>query len=177
MTTRSRRQASPDRARRLRPGDRPLPISGLGRPPAPRPCSETAGQPLPALLESTPAALAQLACVLATRVELWRPLLQVDPDRRWYARVAGGEGWDAWLHTWLPGQGTGPHRHDGTAGAFTVLSGELEERLPPGAGTAGAGRRYRSPDVRAFDPDHEHELVGVGPGPAASLHVYAPRLR
>lgn len=173
MTIRSRRSASPDHVHRLRPGDRPLPGLALSRPPAPRPCSETAGQPLPVLLESTPAALAQLACVLATRVELWRPVLQLDPDRRWYARVAGGEGWEAWLHTWLPGQTTGPHRHDGAAGAFTVLSGELEERLPR---AGGGSRRYRSPDVRAFDRDHEHELVGTGSGAAASLHVYAPPL-
>ena len=171
MTIRSRRSASPDHVHRLRPGDRPLPGLALSRPPAPRPCSETAGQPLPVLLESTPAALAQLACVLATRVELWRPVLQLDPDRRWYARVAGGEGWEAWLHTWLPGQATGMHRHDGAAGAFTVLSGGLEER------TATGVTQYRSPDVRAFDRDHEHDLAGTGPGATASLHVYAPPLR
>jgi hypothetical protein len=151
--------------------------TSLGRAPVPRPCTETVGLPLPELLETTPAALAQLACILATRVELWRPLLHVDPDRRWYARVAGGEGWEAWLHTWLPGQTTGPHRHGGSAGAFTVLSGELAEQVARPDLGLGRATTFRSPDVRAFDGRHRHQLTGSGTGPAASLHVYAPALR
>ena len=45
--------------------------------------------------------------------------------------------YEAWLLTWLPGQSTGLHDHGGSAGAFTVLSGVVEEStLPPAAPAA-----------------------------------------
>jgi hypothetical protein len=61
---------------------------------------------LPKLSSPTPAGLARLATVLATRADLWRPLIQVDQENRWFTRIAGGDGWEAWLLTWLPGQRT-----------------------------------------------------------------------
>ena len=137
-------------------------------------------EPLPELERPTPGALARLAAVLATRTELWRPLLHFDADRRWYTRVAGGPGWEAWLLTWLPGQRTGLHDHGRASGAFTVLAGELTELTPaerePGRDARLHARTLRVPDVRAFGADHVHEVAGAGDGPAASLHVYAPRL-
>ena len=133
---------------------------------------------LPELERPGPRGLGRLAQRLAERAELWRPLLHVDPERRWYARLAAGEGWEAWLLTWLPGQRTGLHDHGDSAGAFTVLAGTLVELTPsrrPGPATL-AERTLRAPDVRAFGPDHVHDVLGAGDGPAASLHVYGPRL-
>ena len=117
---------------------------------------------------------------LAGRVEVWRPLLHVDPENRWYTRVAGGDGWEAWLLTWLPGQRTGLHDHGPSAGAFTVLAGQLEEITAVHRPSRGSDqlktRTLAAPDVRAFSYQHVHEVIGAGTGPAASLHVYAPEL-
>jgi len=127
----------------------------------------------------SPRALARIARQLAGQAEIWRPLLHVDPDRRWYTRLTAGDGWEAWLLTWLPGQGTDLHDHGGSAGAFTVLSGELQELTPAPTGADPsrlAARVLRAPQVRAFGPSHVHQVIGVGDTAAASLHVYGPAL-
>jgi hypothetical protein len=127
----------------------------------------------------SPKALARIATHLAGQVEIWRPLLHVDPDRRWYTRLATGDGWEAWLLTWLPGQGTDLHDHGGSSGAFTVLCGELQELTPAPTSTDPARMSSRvlpAPQVRAFGPSHIHQVIGVGDTAAASLHVYGPAL-
>src|SRR3954471_14017962 len=65
---------------------------------------------------------------LARRPDLWRPLVQFT-EPRFHARLASGPDWEAWLLTWLPGQSTGLHDHGGSAGAFTVLAGSVDEDL------------------------------------------------
>lgn len=133
--------------------------------------------PLPTLISHAPWGVARLAQSLAVRAELWRPLLHVDPDRRWYTRLAETEEWEAWLLTWAPGQRTGLHDHGESAGAFVVLSGELVERVPATGRRGGlAGHTLETHDVRAFASGYVHDLAGAGDGPAASLHVYAPKL-
>jgi hypothetical protein len=127
----------------------------------------------------SPKALARIARHLAGQVDVWRPLLQVDPERRWYTRLTVGDGWEAWLLTWLPGQGTDLHDHGGSSGAFTVLSGELQELTPAPTGSDPvrmSSRVLRAPQVRAFGPSHIHQVIGVGDTAAASLHVYGPAL-
>jgi predicted metal-dependent enzyme (double-stranded beta helix superfamily) len=127
----------------------------------------------------TPKALAGLAVEFAARSEIWRPLLHVDPDRRWYTRLRVGAGWEAWLLTWLPGQGTDLHDHGGSSGAFAVLFGDLQESTPAPAGsdpTRLASHVFRPGQVRAFGASHVHQVTGVGDGVAASLHVYGPAL-
>ena len=128
-----------------------------------------------------PRELAEIALQLAGQPELWQPLLRVDPDRRWYSRLRTGDGWEAWLLTWLPGQGTDLHDHGGSSGAFTVLSGELEELTPtpasPEAATARlTGRVLRAGQVRSFGASYVHQVTGVSADAAASLHVYGPAL-
>jgi predicted metal-dependent enzyme (double-stranded beta helix superfamily) len=127
----------------------------------------------------SPRTLAAIVQRLAADTETWRPLLHFDPERRWYTRLQIGDGWEAWLLTWLPGQGTDLHDHGGSAGAFTALEGSLRELTP--APTGGnpvrmAGRTLRSPQIRAFGPSHIHQVVNEGDTPAASLHVYGPAL-
>ena len=114
----------------------------------------------------------------------WEPLIEFR-EPRWYRRVAEGPGWEAWLLSWLPGQSTGLHDHGGSAGAFAVLRGAVDEVLPlpsrPDSDDAEAGRtrlarrRYRAGQVRAFPAHHLHD-VAAGGELAVTLHVYAPRL-
>ena len=134
------------------------------------------GAPVPQL---APRVLAGIALELAAQVTLWQPLLQVDPERRWYHRLRTGDGWEAWLLTWLPGQGTDLHDHGGSSGAFTVLAGELEELIPSPTGANPvqlASRVLRAGQTRSFGASYIHQVTGVSSTAAASLHVYGPAL-
>jgi quercetin dioxygenase-like cupin family protein len=137
-------------------------------------------RPAPALPAAArpagPATLGRLARALAAEPELWRPLLHVDPVDRWYARLARADGWEAWLLTWAPGQRTGIHDHGASAGAFAVLDGRIDELTPRPRAGGLATRTFAAGDVRSFGPDYVHEVVGAGDRPAATLHVYGPRL-
>jgi len=98
-----------------------------------------------------------------------------DPNRRWYRRLAAAADHEAWVLTWLPGQGTDLHDHGGSAGAFTVLSGSLVEEVP-----SGGSLRLRllvPGQVRGFGPRHIHRVVNRGPVAAISVHVYGPALK
>jgi predicted metal-dependent enzyme (double-stranded beta helix superfamily) len=127
----------------------------------------------------TPHELAEIVQRLASDVETWRPLLHFDPERRWYTRLQIGAGWEAWLLTWLPGQGTDLHDHGGSSGAFTALQGQLRELTPSPTGANPvrmSARTLHSPQIRAFGPSHIHRVINEGDTPAASLHVYGPAL-
>ena len=89
------------------------------------------------------------------------------------ARVADEPDFEAWLLTWLPGQGTDLHDHGGSAGAFTVLAGRLTEQT---VGVRLMDRGYGRGATREFGPHHVHRMVNAGTVPAVSLHVYAPAL-
>ena len=106
---------------------------------------------------------------------LWRPLVRFDPAQRVHTRLYFGPGWEAWVLTWLPGQGTLIHDHGGSAGAFVVVDGSLTEetyglrRLTvPSVRELGVGR------VRAFSEHHVHRVTNTGTTPTISVHVYAP---
>ena len=102
-----------------------------------------------------------------------------DPSARWYARVAAEADHEAWLLTWLPGQGTDLHDHGGSAGAFVVVSGALTERtVARGDGPAVlVANALAAPDGRRFGPHHIHQITNESHRPAVSLHVYGPALR
>jgi Cysteine dioxygenase type I len=96
----------------------------------------------------------------------------------YYVRLAREPEFEAWLLTWLPGQGTDWHDHGGSAGAFITLRGVLTERhaeigygLPR---VVPGGRELVSGTLRAFGSRHIHEVTNWGLEPAVSLHVYAP---
>jgi len=126
--------------------------------------------------------LAQTARLLADDRAVWAGLVDFDPVSRYYARVAAEADHEAWLLTWLPGQGTEWHDHGQSAGSFVVLQGQLCERV---ADLVGPGRtpqvsedvgRLRAGQQRTFGRHYVHHVSNEGPDPAVSLHVYAPRL-
>lgn len=104
-----------------------------------------AGDPLalPHLLPPVPqhpgtvAEFAGLARSIAADRERWAPLVRYDATTRWYARLQTGPGYEVWLLSWLPGQGSGLHDHGGSSGVLTVLQGALRERA---LGRAGRDR-------------------------------------
>ncbi|HEX3198503.1 MAG TPA: hypothetical protein VHR39_13225 [Propionibacteriaceae bacterium] len=61
----------------------------------------------------SPINLVKIATGLANQRALWEPLVSYDPVARYYVRLAREQEFEAWLLTWLPGQGTDWHDHGG----------------------------------------------------------------
>jgi predicted metal-dependent enzyme (double-stranded beta helix superfamily) len=122
-----------------------------------------------------------IAARLAEQRTLWEPLISYDPHRRYYLRLAAQPDFEAWLLTWLPGQGTQWHDHGGSAGAFATLRGALTEEIaqvrpdePPRI--LPQSRELTPGALRAFGSQHLHRVTNRGIEPAVSLHVYASSL-
>jgi hypothetical protein len=124
--------------------------------------------------------LAATATRLADATDLWEGLVDYDPVSRFYARLALTREYEAWLLTWVPGQGTDWHDHGGSAGAFTVVRGALTEehavlRTDESARVAST-RQLDAGSVRPFGTRHIHRVTNTSLEPAVSIHVYAPAL-
>ncbi|MFD3808830.1 cysteine dioxygenase [Streptomyces sp. NPDC058619] len=100
----------------------------------------------------------------------WEHLVRYDATTRWYHRLRTGPGYEVWLLSWVPGQGSGPHDHGSSSGVMTVLDGELTEHNARGRLSLGAGSQ------RVFAPSYAHEVVNDTLDGAVSLHVYFPGL-
>ncbi|WP_432056199.1 cysteine dioxygenase [Streptomyces sp. bgisy022] len=131
-----------------------------------------------------------LARSLAADRAQWEHLVRFDATTRWYHRLravpgapepapsAGGPphdpartpGYEVWLLSWVPGQGSGRHDHGRSSGVLTVLDGALTER------TARGSRVLTPGSQRVFAPGYVHEVVNDALEPAVSLHVYFPGL-
>ncbi|KIF69612.1 cysteine dioxygenase [Streptomyces sp. AcH 505] len=119
---------------------------------------------------ATVAEFAGLARTLAADTAQWAPLVAYDATSRWYHRLRTGPGYEVWLLSWVPGQGSGPHDHGPSSGVLTVLRGELTERTKRGNLTLTPGA------LRVFAPGYVHDVVNDALEPAVSLHVYFPGL-
>ncbi|MFF2327070.1 MULTISPECIES: cysteine dioxygenase [unclassified Streptomyces] len=132
---------------------------------------------------STVAEFAGLARRIAADRAQWAPLVRYDAGTRWYHRlrsvppapgsVRAGRtplGYEVWLLSWVPGQGTGRHDHGPSSGVLTVLDGRLTERTACGARALDPGAQ------RVFAPGSVHEMVNDSLEPAVSLHIYYPGL-
>ncbi|MFI1307921.1 cysteine dioxygenase [Streptomyces sioyaensis] len=139
---------------------------------------QIAGDPLaiPHLLPPVPAHPATvagfvgLARSIAADRGAWAHLVRYDTTSRWYHRLRTGPGYEVWLLSWVPGQGSGRHDHGPSSGVLTVLEGELTEHAGTGRRTLAAGAQ------RVFAPGYVHEVVNDALTPAVSLHIYFPGL-
>ncbi|KUF19438.1 MULTISPECIES: cysteine dioxygenase [Streptomyces] len=111
-----------------------------------------------------------LARAIAADRSQWEHLVEYDAASRWYHRLRSGPGYEVWLLSWVPGQGSGRHDHGRSSGVLTVLQGELTERTDRGTRALDAGAQ------RVFAPGYVHEVVNDALEPAVSLHVYYPGL-
>ena len=129
----------------------------------------------------SPVQLVDVVTRLAEQRLLWEPLITFDPVSRHYARLAVEREFEAWLLTWVPGQGTDWHDHGGSAGAFLTIRGTLSEQqaMVHGDGPPRIIRRSRDLPAglpRPFGTRHIHKVTNNALEPAVSLHVYAPAL-
>ncbi|MEV5999595.1 cysteine dioxygenase family protein [Streptomyces griseomycini] len=132
---------------------------------------------------ATVAEFAGLARSIAADRSQWEHLVRYDATSRWYHRLRtvpqalgsarAGEaplGYEVWLLSWVPGQGSGRHAHGRSSGVLTVLDGALTERTGRGTRALTAGAQ------RVFAPGYVHEVVNDTLDPAVSLHIYYPGL-
>ncbi|MFE9726641.1 cysteine dioxygenase [Streptomyces sp. NPDC005794] len=119
---------------------------------------------------STVAGFVGLARSIAADRARWAPLVRYDTTTRWYHRLQAGPGYEVWLLSWVPGQGSGRHDHGLSSGVLTVLDGELTEHTARGGQALNAGAQ------RVLAPGYVHEVVNDSLEPAVSLHVYFPGL-
>ncbi|MEU9652415.1 cysteine dioxygenase family protein [Streptomyces sp. NPDC048110] len=119
---------------------------------------------------ATVAEFAGLLRSLAADRTAWEHLVRYDATTRWYHRLRTGPGYEVWLLSWVPGQGSGRHDHGPSSGVWTVLEGTLTEHTERGT------RALRAGTQRVFAPGHVHEVVNDALEPAVSLHVYYPGL-
>jgi predicted metal-dependent enzyme (double-stranded beta helix superfamily) len=123
----------------------------------------------------SPKELEDVACAIAARPGLWRPLVRVDSERRRYELLFEDERMDAWVLSWMPGQGTGFHDHDVSGVGLAVADGGVREDCMRYGGEH-VERQLRRGDSRHGGPGYIHRVRHEVAQPAVTIHVYSPRL-
>ncbi len=107
------------------------------------------------------------------------PFIEFDPHTRWHQRIYRDPRVDVWLISWLPEQGTQLHDHGGSAGSFTVISGELAEAVYIRSGR-DAGllreREHKAGRSVGFNRQYVHDVRNLSDAPAVSVHAYSSPL-
>ena len=112
---------------------------------------------------------------IAARPSLWKPLIHADARKRRYELVYEDDRMDAWVLSWMPGQGTGFHDHYISGVGVCVAAGSVVEDQMVYGGKHLA-RRLRPGDSRNGGPGYIHRVTYDAGAPAVTLHVYSPRL-
>lgn len=123
----------------------------------------------------TPEELEDVASRFAARPDLWEPLVHDDATHRRYELVYEDERMDAWVLSWMPGQGTGFHDHYISGVGLCVARGCVREDLMV-YGAEHRSRELRKGDTRRGGPGYIHRVSHEDGLPAATVHVYSPPL-
>ncbi len=123
----------------------------------------------------TPHQLEDVARNLAARTDLWEPLVHDDATHRRYELVYEDDRMDAWILSWMPGQGTGFHDHYISGVGLCVARGCVQEDLMVYGG-AHQSRTLQEGDTRRGGPGYIHRVSHDDGLPAVTVHVYSPRL-
>jgi hypothetical protein len=120
--------------------------------------------------------LAALVREIADNPSSWQAEVRFAADERWWTRLHSEDSVDVWLLTWVQDTGTDLHDHGDSAGAFTVVSGLLEEVRPALDGTLAVTRLHTG-EVRQIERGAVHDVRSPSRTPAISIHAYSPPLR
>jgi hypothetical protein len=123
----------------------------------------------------SPDELEALAGAIAARPDIWEPLVHADPERRCYELVYEDGRMDAWILSWMPGQGTGFHDHYISGVGLCVARGCVREDIMVYGGEPQS-RRLGAGATRQGGPGYIHRVNHDEGHPAVTVHVYSPRL-
>lgn len=119
--------------------------------------------------------LERLALDIADRTEIWEPLTHADLERRRYELIYEDDRMDAWVLSWMPGQGTGFHDHYISGVGIAVAAGAVREDLMV-YGAEHLALHLTAGDSRQGGPGYIHRVTHEEGEPAVTIHVYSPRL-
>jgi hypothetical protein len=111
---------------------------------------------------------------MALDIAPWRGPLPL--TERQYQLLERTADYEVWVISWPVAVGLLLHDHGGSAGAFQVVDGVLEE-----TSTTVRGRRLRRRLIgpgqgKSFGPEYVHSIVNPETTPATSVHAYSPPL-
>jgi quercetin dioxygenase-like cupin family protein len=118
--------------------------------------------------------LAAIAAGLAAVTVPWELRDGEVPTERRYQRVLATPAYEAWVICWPVGESLDLHDHGGSAGAFAVVSGRLDEATFQNSATVV--RRYSPGETSSFGASRVHAIANLGSDIATSVHVYSPPL-
>lgn len=124
----------------------------------------------------TRAELVQWTETVADEVRRGQHVVRADANERWHVRLHGDHQVDIWLISWTTDQATQLHDHGGSAGAFTVVSGVLDEAIWEPADAGLRETRRGSGDTVAFGKNYVHDVRNTEVDTAVSVHAYSPPL-
>jgi predicted metal-dependent enzyme (double-stranded beta helix superfamily) len=119
--------------------------------------------------------LEDVAASIAARPDIWEPLVRVDSERRRFELVYEDERMDAWVLSWMPGQGTGFHDHYVSSVGIACVQGKVREDLLR-FGAPEVEFLLHPGDTRRGGPGYIHRVQHAFGEPAVTVHTYSPRL-
>jgi hypothetical protein len=123
----------------------------------------------------SPDELEGVAGGIAGRPEIWEPLVDANPAQRHYELLYEDDRMDAWVLSWMPGQGTGFHDHYISGVGLAVAAGAVREDLMI-YGRDHVALHLQAGDTRQGGPGYIHRVTHESGEPAVTIHVYSPRL-
>jgi hypothetical protein len=118
--------------------------------------------------------LVEMASGLAAVTEPWTVPAGRSATQRSYECILATASYEVWVIFWPTGGSLDMHDHGGSAGAFAVVSGHLDEaHIEHGLVVE---RRLDAGDSVGFSERHVHAVANRAAQPATSVHVYSPPL-
>jgi hypothetical protein len=130
-------------------------------------------EPSPAL---APRKLLSLARAHAARLGAWAQAPEHPLQERWYALLERTTDVEVWLIHWPTDGGLVLHDHGGSAGAFHVVGGALDEVSTGLPGRALRRQRLGRTEGKSFGPSYVHSVANSEAAAATSVHAYSPPL-
>jgi hypothetical protein len=123
-----------------------------------------------------PIVLLDLVKQFGARASAWESSDGSPLEARSYELLELADDVEVWVIHWPAGGHLQLHDHGGSAGAFWVVSGSLEERYFTRGHPAGDfGRRgHAAASGAAFGAEYVHDVHNGGDTPATSVHAYSP---
>lgn len=124
----------------------------------------------------SPIALLDLVKQFGARTPPWESPDGEPLKERSYELIDLADDVEIWVIHWPVGGHLQLHDHGGSAGAFWVVGGSLEEHyIVRNRPTVALGhRQHKTASGTAFGGEYVHDVRNGGDGPATTVHAYSP---